>query len=86
MYKIEVIAQRPQGFDVNDVVAQMLGTQHERSLLEFHRAHEPAPGVVVVEFDLDGGVGWEEVRDVEARLWQTPLVTVETVTARPVAA
>lgn len=84
MYKIEVIAQRTQGFDVNDAAAQMLGTQHERSLLEFHRAHEPAPGVVVVEFHLDGGVGWEEVRDVKARLRQTPLVAVETVTAQAV--
>ena len=84
MYRIEVIAQRPQGFDVNDAVAQMLGTQHERSLLEFFKAREPVPGVVAVEFRLDGGVGQAEVRDVTARLEQTPLVTVEKVTAQAV--
>lgn len=76
MTKINVTATIPNGYTADDVLAELLRTQHERALIERSEIRVVAPELAQVTIRYGKGAGAAEIDDVVDRLGEAQIVSV----------
>lgn len=76
MTKIIINATIPTDYTTDDVLAELLHTQHERALIEHSEVRLVAREIARVTFHYGEGVGAAEIDDVVDRLVETKIINV----------